>query len=254
MEMSEETKKRAKERKRCPYIPYHKKEQGLFCLNGWSIPHSACTFQKDMCMSSHGVILLIYFLQRERLNKTPKKSNNNSKPNKNQNSSLKQGLQKLHPECLHSLSILIQNLINLRVLMEILLTHTLYKSGTKNVRRKTNIYLYYQLIKPECLPGTALYFPQASAAMSWGIVQTQPLWWHTQSFMWFKGMRLTWTLLLTQYGDESCRLQSWTTDFLRNVLRMRKMQKMFINYTKSHERLPRFLSLTFFSLKDKVSF
>lgn len=53
----------------------------------------------------------------------------------------------MNPECLHSLSTLIQNLVNLRVLMEILLTHTLYKSGTKNVRRETSIYLYHQLIK-----------------------------------------------------------------------------------------------------------
>lgn len=50
-------------------------------------------------------------------------------------------------------------------------SHTLYKYGTKNVRRKTNIYLYHQLIKSgkedvwdngaQCLPGTALYFLQA---------------------------------------------------------------------------------------------
>lgn len=81
----------------------------------------------------------------------------------------------MSPECFHSLSILIQNLVNIRVMMETLLTHTLYKSGTKNVRRKTNIYLYHQLIKSgkkdvwdngaQCLPGTALYFPQASAAV-----------------------------------------------------------------------------------------
>lgn len=77
----------------------------------------------------------------------------------------------------------------------------------------------------------------------------QPLWWHTQSFTWSKGTRLTWTLLLTQYGDESSRLQSWSTDFLRNFLRMRKMQKTFINYSKSCERLLGFFLLHFFLWK-----
>lgn len=46
-------------------------------------PYSAYILQKDMSVLNHGVILLIYFLQREGLNKTPKKNNNNSKLNKN---------------------------------------------------------------------------------------------------------------------------------------------------------------------------
>lgn len=77
MEMAEETEKAAEERKRCPYIPNCMKQQGIFCLNGWRIkmifPYSAYIFQKDMGMSNHGVILLIYFLQRERLKNTKQK-------------------------------------------------------------------------------------------------------------------------------------------------------------------------------------
>lgn len=54
-----------------------------------TFPYAAYIFQKDIAMSNHGAILLIYFLQKERLNKTPKKNNISSKSNKNQNISVK---------------------------------------------------------------------------------------------------------------------------------------------------------------------
>lgn len=44
----------------------------------------------------------------------------------------------------------------------------------------------------------------------------QPLWWHAEFLPGSKSRRLTSTLLFTQYGDESSRLQERFSDFLRN--------------------------------------